>query len=244
MALKGFHQNKKSKALYIGLLLLLVVPLFLAFRIKDLSPSSGHASVGPQKKPLQGPVVIVDPGHGGTDPGACREGVMEKDINLAIAKEMKKLTPDQGFQVRLTREKDMDFTSQGVYSKRAERYDLNQRIAAAHRWGGSIFISIHVNSGVGRNKGPEIYYSPQNKASLRLAEAIQQQLNEVAATPAKEPKAEEFYLFDHLNIPAVIVETGWLCNAEDCNKLQDPAYQHQLALAISQGIKEFVEEGN
>lgn len=244
MALRGFHQNKKSKALWIGLLLLLAVPLFLAFKIKELSPSSGHASVGPQKKPLQGPVVIVDPGHGGTDPGACREGVMEKDINLAIAKEMKEITQDQGLQVRLTREKDMDFTRQGVYSKRAERYDLNQRIELARRWGGSVFISIHVNSGVGRNKGPETYYSPKNKNSLRLAGAIQQQLNGVSATPGKGPKAEEFYLFEKLNIPVVIVETGWLCNAEDRDKLQDPAYQHQLALAISRGIKQFIEEGD
>ncbi|WP_238456928.1 N-acetylmuramoyl-L-alanine amidase family protein [Desulforamulus putei] len=220
-----------------------MILLPLGFFLKGMAAKSEaqNRQDKPQRKPLEQPTVIIDPGHGGTDPGACRAGVMEKDINLAIAKRVARHAA--GCKVRFTRDKDVDFTKHGVYSKEAERQDLDRRIEAASKFGGEVFISIHVNTGLGQDRGAVIYYDADNPGSARLAAEIQRQINKLPGMPPKKPRADHFYLFKHLTIPVIIVETGWLCNPEERERLQDPDYQEQLAGAIGRGVAAFLKTG-
>lgn len=237
MYIKGPYK-KGHHWVWLGSLLLLLIIGFM-LRGTAMKSEAEDRVTKPQRKPLEQPAVIIDPGHGGTDPGACRAGVMEKHINLAIAKRMAEHA--DGYQVKLTRNKDTDFTKQGVYSKEAERQDLEHRIEVARRFGGKVFVSIHVNTGLGQDRGAIIYYDPNNQGSERLAGAVQREMNKIPGVNPKEPRADRFYLFDHLTIPVIIVEAGWLCNAEERERLQNPDYQDQLARAMGRGIAVFLE---
>ncbi|CCO07651.1 N-acetylmuramoyl-L-alanine amidase family protein [Desulforamulus hydrothermalis] len=241
MYIKGPYKKNSLPWLWLAFL---IVFIGLGFFLKGIADRSEALNKpGPQRKPLpQQPVVIIDPGHGGSDPGACREGVMEKDINLAIAKRVARHA--KGCKIKLTRDKDIDFTGDGVYSKEAERQDLDKRIELARQYRGDVFISIHVNTGLGRDRGAITYYDAANPGSTRLAYAVQKEINRLPGMPVKEPRADTFYLFKHLDIPVVIVETGWLCNLEERNRLQNPQYQEQLAKAIGRGTIQFLTKDN
>ena len=240
MYLKGpykYRNHRKNNIIWLSILFLVVIPLACFSRGSSATSEAEDRGTAPSQKPLPQPVAIIDPGHGGSDPGACQGAVMEKDINLAIAK---RLVPHlKPLRVHLTREEDRDFIHGGVYSKAAERQDLNERIGIARQYKGEVFISIHVNSGVEQLQGVDIYYDPDDPKSSRLAQVMQQEMNELPGMTVRKPRPEKFYLFDNLEIPVVIVETGWLCQAEDRQKLQDPMYQDQVAQAISRGVKKY-----
>lgn len=186
-------------------------------------------------------LIVIDPGHGGTDPGACHGSIMEKDINLAVAQRVAFIIAAKEYPVQLTRETDMDFVKKGVFSREAERQDLRKRVEFVRKVNGRILVSIHVNSGVGTLKGAEVYYDPNKWGCQSLALLIQDELNKVTEMPQKKPKADTFYLFNNVDIPAVIVETGWLCNSQDRELLQNPEYQEQLARAIANGIIKYAQ---
>ena len=239
--LKGpYHSQKKGRGWY-WLLLFVIVGVTMGFFSKGLVPTKSHAQK-PQapQKPLPKQVVVIDPGHGGSDPGACRAGVLEKDLNLAIAKHMAKHLPN--LQVVLTRTADQDFVENGVYSKAAERQDLARRIEVARQANAQVFVSIHINTGEGQDQGALIYYDPTDQESSRLAKLMQVEVNQLPDTTAKKPRPERFYLFDNLQIPVVLVEAGWLCNPMERTRLQNAQYQEQMAAAISRGITEFLEK--
>ncbi|GAB6158251.1 hypothetical protein JCM39194_14510 [Desulfotomaculum varum] len=238
MYIKGPYKKNSHPWLWLGFLIIFLSLVFFIKGIADRSKTINKP--GYQRKPLPQPVVIIDPGHGGSDPGACRAGVMEKDINLAIAKRV--AMHAKGCKIKLTRDKDTDFTRDGVYSKEAERQDLDKRIELARRYKGNVFVSIHVNTGLGQDRGAITYYDAANPGSTGLAYAVQKEINRLPGMPAKEPRADNFYLFKHLDIPVIIVETGWLCNPEERNRLQNPQYQEQLARAIGRGTIQFLTE--
>ncbi|AEF93554.1 cell wall hydrolase/autolysin [Desulfotomaculum nigrificans CO-1-SRB] len=240
MYIKGpYYQSSKHNWIWLSLSLLIIGIVPLIVLLADKPYKLGNNSTKPAKKPLTGRVVIIDPGHGGSDPGACRAGVMEKDINLAIAKMVARGIASAGGPVHLTRETDKDFTRQGVYTKAAERYDLNKRIQLAKSFGGEIYVSVHVNAGPGEHSGAEVYYDPRRESSFKLASLIQEELNNVPGMPFRKPRAGQYYLFDNIDIPAVIVETGWICNNRERKMLQDPVHQARLAKAIERGILNF-----
>lgn len=238
MNIKG--PSSKQRHLWFWPILVVVVMLPVSFFLKGCfyKAEADGSSPKPQKKPLPKHVVIIDPGHGGSDPGACREGVMEKDINLAIAQRVAESMKQH--QVHLTRTKDQDFVPNGVYTKAAERLDLDQRIAVAQRFKGEVFVSIHINTGEGQDNGVLVYYNPRDEGSTRLAQAIQREANMLPKARAREPRPDDFYLFQNMTIPVVIVEAGWLCNPEERKRLLDPAYQELVAGAIARGITKFL----
>lgn len=223
------------------LLLLIIVGVSVGFFSRDYVVAKAQTHESAQaKKPLAKEVVIIDPGHGGSDPGACREDVLEKDINLAIAKRIGKQLPN--YRVQLTRIGDTDFVKSGVYSKAAEREDLAQRIEVAKKAKARVFVSIHINTGEGQDRGALVYYDPMDKASSRLAGMMQEEVNKLPDTTTKKPRPEQFYLFENLQIPVVLVEAGWLCNAGERVRLQNPHYQEQMAEAIARSIQRFLRE--
>ena len=189
-------------------------------------------------------VVMLDPGHGGYDPGAISaKGVYEKGINLQIANMVKEMIRPSGVKVFLTREEDIDFVPDGVKGKTTKKQiDLNYRIDMASKEKADIFVSLHVNATTtGRNSGAETFYHYKSESGKRLAELIQQELIKISGMNRRIAKPGDFYVIKNTSMPAVIVEVGYLSSVKEQKKLQQTWYQEQLARAISKGIANYFE---
>ena len=190
-----------------------------------------------------GHVVMIDPGHGGYDPGAITsKGVYEKSINLQIAKKVKEMLGPSGIEVFLTREEDIDFASDGVKGKSTKKQiDLNRRIDMANEAKAEIFVSIHVNATAGGQKsGAETFYNIESDSGKWLAELIQQELIKIPRMNRRIAKPGDYYIIRNSNIPAVIVEVGYLSSVKEQKKLQQSWYQEQLSRAIAKGIANYL----
>lgn len=174
------------------------------------------------------PTVYLDPGHGGTDEGCAREGVLEKDLNLAIALLVRDQLKEQGYQVIMSRETDTYIAKEA-------------RVEEANRSGADIYISIHQNAteeGAGVN-GMEVWYTQDDdrRDSKRLAQLIRQQALKSTGAVERELRDDaDFYVTGNTSMPACLIETGFLSNAAERRKLSLAAYQQQIADGIVQGV--------
>ena len=181
----------------------------------------------------KGPVVtiVLDPGHGGRDPGAVVGDVLEKDVNLAIVKRMKALAEaEPGLNPILTRTAD-------VTVGKLDRIHLADEVGAA------LYLSVHVNA----FDDPEVHGTEtwvddtraRDDPSWLLAESVQNAL--VAATEARDRgvRSQELYLH-HTKLPAVSVEVGFLTCPEERAKLLDSTYQDQIAQSLLKGILDYL----
>ena len=174
------------------------------------------------------PTVYMDPGHGGTDEGCAREGVLEKDLNLAIALLVRDQLKEQGYQVIMSRETDTYIAKEA-------------RVEEANRSGADIYISIHQNAteeGAGVN-GMEVWYTQDDdrRDSKRLAQLIRQQALKSTGAVGRELRDDaDFYVTGNTSMPACLIETGFLSNAAERRKLSLAAYQQQIADGIVQGV--------
>lgn len=174
------------------------------------------------------PTVYLDPGHGGSDEGCAREGVREKDLNLAIALLVRDQLEEQGYQVIMSRETDTYIAKE-------------TRVAQANRSGADIYISIHQNAteeGAGVN-GMEVWYTEDSdrSGSKRLAQLIRQQTLRSTGAEERELRSDaDFYVTGNTSMPACLIETGFLSNAAEREKLGLAEYQQQIADGIAQGV--------
>ena len=232
----------------IGFVLIAASLLWLQFLPKlERRPAVTARSVQP------GPIslVIIDPGHGGADSGAIRNGVMEKDLTLDVAHRVERLAQAQGFSTLMTRRTD-DVVS------------LSARAALANRQRDCIFVSIHFDEGKRADAtGVQTFYAARqavktslpawlpflrparmtdgNFESQSLAGFVQDSL--VAATQAfdRGTRAEQFYVVANVRHPAVLIEGGFLSNLDDVTRLASEPYREQLAAAITDGIIRYRE---
>lgn len=183
---------------------------------------SGHAVA------VHIPTVYLDPGHGGADGGCAREGVQEKDLNLAIALLVRERLEEQGYQVIMSRETDTYIAKE-------------KRVEEANRSGADIYISIHQNAteeGAGV-KGMEVWYTEDDERSdnRRLALLIRQQTLKSTGAVDRELRSDaDFYVTGNTAMPACLIETGFLSNAAERRKLSLAEYQQQIADGIAQGV--------
>ena len=187
--------------------------------------------------------VIIDAGHGGRDGGASADddGTLEKDLNLAVAKKLEALLKTANVRVVMTREHDVELASPD--SDHKKRDDLNARLAIAEEAENAIFVSIHMNKfPVAKYSGLQVYYSPNHEKSSALAERIQSDAAAWSTGNARRPKAadESIYLLHHMEIPAVLVECGFLSNYEEKELLKTDAYQKKLAVSIYASILQYL----
>ncbi|AVX21404.1 MAG: N-acetylmuramoyl-L-alanine amidase family protein [Bacillota bacterium] len=190
--------------------------------------------------PLAGQVIMIDPGHGGIDPGAIIDNIYEKDINLAVALQLAELLQQDGAEVVLTRSDDRDYYPSNRCSLQDKRQDLTTRVEMAIAAGATLFISLHVNKD--RHPGcwgSETYYYPGSAEGQRLAEAIQAQLKKVQPENRRPAKPGDYFLLRATPMPAVIVEMGFISNSRERALLLSPDWQKNLAMAIRQGIIDF-----
>ena len=215
--------------------------------------------------------IVIDPGHGGKDPGASANGVTEKNVNLGIGLELEKVLLARGYNVVMTRRTD-------VYLKLQERTDI------ANEQNADLFVSIHVNALPSKKSmtGFEIYIMalPTDKDAMNLAKienreyvegkgmdsenvdrrtemllkilGDMQQNNKISEStdfaaalynagvrnnlPMRRVAQAPFFVLRGAGMPAVLLETGFVTNAAESQKLTTTAYQQQIANAMSEGI--------
>lgn len=190
-----------------------------------------NTSPPPQRPARKGRVlVIVDPGHGGKDPGAIGiGGLQEKNVILPISKRITQLLEQQGIQAVLTRDSDYFVGLQG-------------RVDIAERANADLFVSIHANS-MGSNRpdisGLETYYFDSGQ---RLAQAIHSNVLQNVNIRDRRIRKARFYVLRKSSMPSVLVEVGFVTGREDSPRLATTAYQNQLAEAIVRGIIQYIQQ--
>ena len=177
--------------------------------------------------------VVIDPGHGGPDPGAIGiGGIRETDVVLEVSKIVKNLLSDKGVKVRLTRTNDVDL-------------DLPPRVSIANNTDADIFVSIHANASRGKRRdinGLETFYYRGWRGRL-LAKRIQKQILRVSpGSPDRGVKQGRFYVIKNTRMPAVLVEIGFLTGRLDARRLEKITHRKRLAYAIAKGILEYLDK--
>jgi len=183
-------------------------------------------------EPLPVYTVALDAGHGGRDPGATADDVLEKDINLLIVETLRDLVEaEPDLNPVLIRSLDI-FIS------------LEDRIAKAEEAGAVLYVTVHVNSYTGPDpNGVETIVDdtrPVDDDSWVLAELIQDNVVRMTGARDRGTRTQESYM-QRTEMPAVSVETGYVTNPEERAKLVDPEYQAQIAEGILTGIRQFID---
>jgi N-acetylmuramoyl-L-alanine amidase len=188
--------------------------------------------------------VVIDAGHGGEDGGASGQtDVLEKEINLAIAKDLQQFLQTSGMRVVMTRTTD-DAISDDLNTVRArKRSDLQNRLKMLQDQGNCIFVSIHQNHFPQKQyHGTQVFYSKNDARSKDLAENVRSRVTELLQTDNQretKPATSSIYLLWQAKVPAVLVECGFLSNAEEEAKLNTPDYQQKIAFSIGCGVLDF-----
>lgn len=193
-------------------------------------------------------VILIDPGHGGIDGGACSsDGVCEKNINLSIALKLDELLKKDGYKIVLTRYEDEGLYTEGKSVRDKKIEDLNKRVAMKKDMECDLFISIHLNKFPQADcKGAQVWYS-RHEDSMEFANLVQENLK-TDLDPSNKRKAkpaETHYkvLRANDNMPGVIVECGFLSNQEEARKLSTDEYQTKIAESLYKSISMYFKNG-
>jgi len=184
--------------------------------------------IAKQTLPLAGKVIMIDPGHGGRDPGYVgKSGILEKALTLKIAKKLQTYLNNVGAKVILSRYGDVSTTDRGI-------------VALANNNNADLFIAIHLNSYTSsRIGGTETYYfTPISKG---FAKVMQKNLSSVLKRRSRGIKKVTYYTVHHTKMPAVLVEAVYLTNPTEEKLILRPEYQGSVAYGIYKGIREYVK---
>ncbi|HEY9738172.1 MAG TPA: N-acetylmuramoyl-L-alanine amidase [Trichocoleus sp.] len=177
-------------------------------------------------------VVVLDPGHGGADPGAVGiGGIQEKQIVMAITQQVAAALRTQGVAVVLTRQGD-------------EEIDLQPRVDTAEAANARLFVSIHANAiSLDRPEvnGVETYY--YSDMGARFAEVLHRRVVSLTSMIDRGTRQSRFYVLRRTSMPAVLIETGFVTGAIDAPQLSNPTWQARMGSAIAQGILDYLYQG-
>ncbi len=181
--------------------------------------------------PIGRATVVIDPGHGGRDPGAVGRGnIYEKEIVLDISRQVAAILAQNGVSAILTRNRD-------------EEIDLEPRVAIAERANATLFVSIHANA-ISLDRpdvnGLETYYF---ESGLGLANAIHANVLRSASIEDRRVRKARFFLLRKTSMPSVLVETGFVTGATDAANLATAAHRQNMARGIAQGILQYLRGG-
>lgn len=200
---------------------------------------------------MPGDVILIDAGHGGVDGGAeSSRGVVEKNINLEIAREVQALAEQAGWQVIMTRENDSGlYDEDGGTIRSKKTQDLKARRQMIQDIGPEAAVSIHLNSYREDTsvKGAQAFYPASGGdkevlgQSKKLAESLQDKVGAVAKGTGKRSalSKSDVFLFKEVTCPISIIECGFLSNPEEAGLLRDSEYQKKIARAIYEAVMEF-----
>ena len=190
---------------------------------------------------LKGKKIVIDPGHGGNDAGAIGPtGVMEKNVTLKVSLELKKLLEAEGATVILTRETDRTVSEKGA--KASDIEELGARCDVANRNGADIFISIHADSFTRPEaRGTTGYYYSKSTSGRgqKLADCIRRNLVEQLGTPSRGTQPCNFYVVKHTDMPATLIELGFISNKDEEKLLDSKEGVQKAAQGIFDGIEDY-----
>lgn len=186
---------------------------------------------------LDGKIITLDAGHGGSDPGAIgSDGTKEKNITLAITKIVKEILEDKGAKVYMTRTTDVDVF--GPNASDAE--ELQARVNVGEKYNSDMFVSLHINSSVNKNIGGfSTYYYPKTDNDLRLAKNIQNKLAANFGVDDLGVRQANFYVIKRISMPAVLVEMCFISNEKELTLMKGQWFQKKTARLIAEGIEKY-----
>jgi N-acetylmuramoyl-L-alanine amidase len=171
-------------------------------------------------------LICVDPGHGGSDPGALGCGLRESDINLKVSKLLATALKNAGFSVKMTRSSDTDVS-------------LSGRTSYANSIGASRFVSVHCNAFNGSAHGTETYcWGSGSSTSFSMRDAVNPKVVAALGTYNRGCKTANYYVVKYTNMPAILTELAFIDNSGDAAKLGNSTYQQKAANAIANGVNQ------
>lgn len=241
-----FISIKKQTLIYVYAILLAVSALVLCYAIKeakeDIRPSVPTAASG-----IGGKTILIDPGHGGFDAGASANGIDEKNINLSVAMKLKGFIEEGGSTVFMTRSDDSSTADENRSDgSSAKASDLRRRRNMVSECGADAFVSIHMNKFPQTEYwGAQVFYAANSEESKALGELIQSELPKTmndGNTRAAKKSDGSIFILKNASVPSVIVECGFLSNADEAEKLKSDDYQSKIAWAVYMGICDYFND--
>ena len=218
----------KRKIELFMILFLLMGAIIASWKLSELTANVSKEEKKAKKDQV---VIVVDPGHGGEDPGKVGvNDVLEKDLNLQIAKKVKKLLEEAGIKIVMTRTNDK--------VPDAKKEDLNQRVQLINDTKPKLALCIHQNSYPdAKIKGAQVFYHTITPEAEDVASIVQEQLRTVDPTNTRQIKENDtYFMLKNTQVPTIIVECGFLTNPDEATKLTQEDYQDKLAQAICEGV--------
>lgn len=238
---EGFWQNIMGLCM---LALVAVISAHMGILTEVRGAQAAGAAVQEVREPER-PVVVIDSGHGGNDPGKIGvSGQKEKDINLKIAGRLKEYLEAADVEVVMTRETDAGLYDESDSHKKSA--DMKRRCEIIDGASPDLAISIHQNSYHQDSvKGPQMFYFAGSEKGALLAEILQKRFDYVVGEEAnrRSPKANNsYYLLLNVKAPIVIAECGFLSNPAEAALLSDEEYQDKIAWTLHVGILQYLNE--
>ncbi|MEK4630298.1 MAG: N-acetylmuramoyl-L-alanine amidase [Solibacillus sp.] len=200
-------------------------------------------------EPLGGVKIVLDAGHGGLDGGASNGDIIEKEITLAITKKVERQLTRLGAEVILTRSTDGDVISEHAPSEQfptnreRKKQDIFLRESLVVKHEPDLFVTIHANA-IPNSKwrGAQVFYHKDGHPNGEvLARAVQNSIRETLENTDREALSiKQVYLLKKVDMPAVLVETGFISNEEERQLLATESYQDKMAFAIARGIENYI----
>lgn len=184
-------------------------------------------------------IITLDPGHGGSDPGAIgASGLKEKQITLEISMRVKELLEKEGAKVFMTRTTDKD-----VYAPNAsDRTELQARVNVAEKHNSDLFLSLHINSSVNKSVGGfSSYYYPKTDNDLKIAKAIQDKFAKNFGVDNLGVRQANFYVVKRCSMPATLLEMCFISNPKEEKLMKSKWFQKKTARLIVEGVKNYFD---
>lgn len=223
----------------------LIMACFLIAGFYFLSRQAAAVSVwmNSEEMEIKKNVIVLDPGHGGSDPGMIGiDGLEEKGINLSVSLLLKEKLEEKGYTVVLTRETDKGLYDESAQNKKAQ--DMQRRIALIDETAPVLTVSIHQNSYHDPAvKGPQVFYYETSGEGKELAADLQESLNTLPEVerPREIKGNTTYYLLKRSKGILVIAECGFLTNPQEAELLQKEEYQKKVADALADGIEKYLK---
>ena len=215
---------------------------FFTEDIPTFLPDDNSHPINSDTVPSRNYTVVIDPGHGGTDPGSIgyKTKVHEDELNLKMSLMLKAQLEKAGINVVMTRNtRDALIEGRGKKWKRAEMEERRKLIIKTRP---NMVISLHQNSFTNHNfRGAQVFYDKKSDISQKIAESIQEQFKLNLDKSIKAPSPGDYFMLKCSSAPSVIVECGFLSNEEEEKLLQTTEYQKKIIDSIYKGIVNFFQ---
>lgn len=227
----------KKRAVSMVMTIIFIISMCVLARTAAVYTTSNQLKEGER-------VVVIDPGHGGNDPGKVGvNDALEKDINLKIALLVKLFLEQDDVKVVLTRDGDYGLYQESDRNKKVT--DIKKRVEVIENPGTVLAVSIHQNSyGSGDITGAQVFYYTHSEEGKKAAEIMQNQLIEgVNQSNHRKAKANNnYYILKKSTTPSIIVECGFLSSKTEAALLCDEEYQEKLAWNIHLAIIKYLNQ--